>query len=170
MYNIKVVKTVVFPSHPAILLSHDINCINFVWWHHPTPQIPPSGLHLIWQHPTQSSHAHTRSLHLFFSTDKLSLATINIIIWQHISHCFLVTYIAVNRNAPIADQVFHSDCSTKEVYEEGVREVALSVVSGINCEHRPFNEHISICEMTKRFPWIRAFFSDSKYFCIWTNE
>ncbi|PAN07334.1 hypothetical protein PAHAL_1G327400 [Panicum hallii] len=30
------------------------------------------------------------------------------------------------------DRVFHSDCSTKEVYEEGVREVALSVVSGIN--------------------------------------
>ncbi|KAG2652692.1 hypothetical protein PVAP13_1NG372300 [Panicum virgatum] len=30
------------------------------------------------------------------------------------------------------DRVFHSDCSTKEVYEEGVREVVLSVVSGIN--------------------------------------
>uniref|UniRef100_A0A0E0CP33 Kinesin motor domain-containing protein n=1 Tax=Oryza meridionalis TaxID=40149 RepID=A0A0E0CP33_9ORYZ len=30
------------------------------------------------------------------------------------------------------DRVFHSDCSTKEVYEEGVKEVALSVVSGIN--------------------------------------
>ncbi|KAL6911716.1 hypothetical protein ACP4OV_000521 [Aristida adscensionis] len=30
------------------------------------------------------------------------------------------------------DRVFHSDSSTKEVYEEGVKEVALSVVSGIN--------------------------------------
>ncbi|XP_062222616.1 kinesin-like protein KIN-7C [Phragmites australis] len=30
------------------------------------------------------------------------------------------------------DRVFHSDCSTKEVYVEGVKEVALSVVSGIN--------------------------------------
>ncbi|KAK3154761.1 hypothetical protein QOZ80_2BG0194780 [Eleusine coracana subsp. coracana] len=30
------------------------------------------------------------------------------------------------------DRVFHSDCSTKEVYEQGVKEVALSVVSGIN--------------------------------------
>lgn len=50
------------------------------------------------------------------------------------------------------DRVFHSDCSTKEVYEEGVREVALSVVSGINCEHRPFNKQISISEMTKCFP------------------
>jgi len=40
--------------------------------------------------------------------------------------------MTVNRNALIADRVFHSDCSTKEVYEEGVREVVLSVVSGIN--------------------------------------
>ncbi|XP_062183991.1 kinesin-like protein KIN-7F [Phragmites australis] len=30
------------------------------------------------------------------------------------------------------DRVFHSDCNTKEVYEEGAKEVALSVVSGIN--------------------------------------
>lgn len=32
------------------------------------------------------------------------------------------------------DRVFGSECSTKQVYEEGAREVALSVVSGINCE------------------------------------
>ncbi|KAF8364837.1 hypothetical protein HHK36_033184 [Tetracentron sinense] len=30
------------------------------------------------------------------------------------------------------DRVFRCDCSTKQVYEEGAREVALSVVSGIN--------------------------------------
>ncbi|KAF0893734.1 hypothetical protein E2562_029409, partial [Oryza meyeriana var. granulata] len=30
------------------------------------------------------------------------------------------------------DRVFHSDCDTKEVYKEGAKEVALSVVSGIN--------------------------------------
>ncbi|XP_048535067.1 kinesin-like protein KIN-7C isoform X1 [Triticum urartu] len=30
------------------------------------------------------------------------------------------------------DRVFHSECSTKEVYQEGVKEVALSVVGGIN--------------------------------------
>lgn len=30
------------------------------------------------------------------------------------------------------DRVFSGDCSTKEVYEEGTKEVALSVVSGIN--------------------------------------
>ncbi|XP_028765660.1 kinesin-like protein KIN-7E [Neltuma alba] len=30
------------------------------------------------------------------------------------------------------DRVFQGDCSTKQVYEEGAREIALSVVSGIN--------------------------------------
>ncbi|XP_022726362.1 LOW QUALITY PROTEIN: kinesin-like protein KIN-7E [Durio zibethinus] len=30
------------------------------------------------------------------------------------------------------DRVFRGDCSTKQVYEEGAREIALSVVSGIN--------------------------------------
>uniref|UniRef100_A0ACD5V329 Uncharacterized protein n=2 Tax=Avena sativa TaxID=4498 RepID=A0ACD5V329_AVESA len=30
------------------------------------------------------------------------------------------------------DRVFHSDCDTKEVYKQGAKEVALSVVSGIN--------------------------------------
>ena len=33
-----------------------------------------------------------------------------------------------------ADRVFRSDCNTKEVYEEGAKAVALSVVSGINCK------------------------------------
>lgn len=32
------------------------------------------------------------------------------------------------------DRVFGSDSTTKQVYEEGAKEVALSVVSGINCE------------------------------------
>jgi len=36
-----------------------------------------------------------------------------------------------------ADRVFRSDCNTKEVYEEGAKGVALSVVSGINCESTP---------------------------------
>ena len=68
---------------------------------------------------------------------------------HHFTRCPLVTSITVNRNALIADRVFHSDCSTKEVYDEGVREVALSVVSGINCEYSAYNKHISISQMTK---------------------
>jgi hypothetical protein len=34
----------------------------------------------------------------------------------------------------VIDRVFRSDCGTREVYEEAAKEVALSVVSGINCE------------------------------------
>lgn len=34
------------------------------------------------------------------------------------------------------DRVFRGDCSTRQVYEEGAREIALSVVSGINCEYK----------------------------------
>ena len=33
------------------------------------------------------------------------------------------------------DRVYRSDCSTRQVYEEGAKEVALVVVSGINGEH-----------------------------------
>ncbi|XP_055809372.1 kinesin-like protein KIN-7H [Solanum dulcamara] len=32
------------------------------------------------------------------------------------------------------DRVFSSDCSTRQVYEEAAKEVALSVVKGFNCE------------------------------------
>ncbi|MBA0614242.1 hypothetical protein Godav_014563 [Gossypium davidsonii] len=33
------------------------------------------------------------------------------------------------------DRVFRGDCSTKQVYKEGAKEIALSVVNGINCEY-----------------------------------
>jgi centromeric protein E len=42
------------------------------------------------------------------------------------------------------DRVFGPSCSTRQVYEEGAKEVALSVVSGINCTHRR-NEAIMFC-------------------------
>lgn len=35
----------------------------------------------------------------------------------------------------IIDRVFGGECNTKQVYEEAAREVALSVVSGINCKY-----------------------------------
>lgn len=37
--------------------------------------------------------------------------------------------------------MYRGDCSTREVYEGGTKDIALSVVSGINCEcssHMPF--------------------------------
>ena len=33
----------------------------------------------------------------------------------------------------VVDRVFRGDCSTKQVYEEGAKDIALSVVGGINC-------------------------------------
>lgn len=36
----------------------------------------------------------------------------------------------------VADRVFRGDCETRQVYEEGAREIALSVVGGINCEYK----------------------------------
>jgi len=35
----------------------------------------------------------------------------------------------------VIDKVFRGDCATRQVYEEGAKEVALSVVGGINCEY-----------------------------------
>ncbi|CAL9766930.1 unnamed protein product [Musa acuminata subsp. burmannicoides] len=39
---------------------------------------------------------------------------------------------SINPTAYTFDKVFPSDCTTKQVYEEGAKEVALSVVTGIN--------------------------------------
>jgi centromeric protein E len=33
------------------------------------------------------------------------------------------------------DRVFSPECNTRQVYEEGAKEVALSVLAGINCTH-----------------------------------
>jgi hypothetical protein len=32
------------------------------------------------------------------------------------------------------DRVFHADSTTREVYEEAAKEVALKVLSGVNCK------------------------------------
>lgn len=34
-----------------------------------------------------------------------------------------------------SDRVFSAECSTRQVYEEGARQVALSVLNGINCTY-----------------------------------
>lgn len=57
--------------------------------------------------------------------------------WECINDTTIISRSAFpdRPTAPTAysfDKVFHSDCNTKEVYEEGAKEVALSVVSGIN--------------------------------------
>lgn len=45
---------------------------------------------------------------------------------------FLVKFIAFFSTA---DRVFSAECSTRKVYEEGAKGIALAVVSGINCKH-----------------------------------
>lgn len=45
---------------------------------------------------------------------------------------FIVSY-------SLPDRVFRFDCSTRQVYEEGAKEVALSVVGGINCKYTIYN-------------------------------
>lgn len=35
----------------------------------------------------------------------------------------------------VVDRVFRGDCTTREVYDEGTKDIALSVVGGINCEN-----------------------------------
>lgn len=38
------------------------------------------------------------------------------------------------------DRVFRGDCTTREVYDEGIKDIALSVVGGINCEYYYIHE------------------------------
>lgn len=35
----------------------------------------------------------------------------------------------------MVDRVFRGDCATREVYDESTKDIALSVVGGINCEY-----------------------------------
>ncbi|KAL0282581.1 UNVERIFIED_CONTAM: Kinesin-like protein KIN-7G [Sesamum angustifolium] len=47
--------------------------------------------------------------------------------------CLLASERSMDLTAYTFDRVFGSDCSTREVYERGARDVALSVVHGMNC-------------------------------------
>jgi len=76
-----------------------------------------------------------------------------------------------------ADRVFRSDCNTKEVYEEGAKAVALSVVSGINCKSTPasylspfFFESKYSMKSLKCVFFPPLFVCYSKCFCIWSNK
>jgi centromeric protein E len=42
------------------------------------------------------------------------------------------------------DRVFSPECSTAQVYEEGAKEVALSVLAGINCTHATFLNNLHV--------------------------
>jgi len=61
----------------------------------------------------------------------------------------------------VIDRVFRSDCSTRQVYEEAAKEVALSVVSGINCEFIFFDFLSSFIRISFHGTSMITFFFDS---------
>jgi len=69
----------------------------------------------------------------------------------------------------VVDRVFRGDCSTKQVYEEGVKAIALSVVGGINCKHITFSDD-SLLFRILTWTQIPIYNSFSKYFCVWANK
>ncbi|KAL2522862.1 Kinesin-like protein [Forsythia ovata] len=52
-----------------------------------------------------------------------------------------------------SDRVFSGDCSTREVYEEGTKEIAISVVGGINYDKLSVLTHIKISISTTIFAY-----------------
>jgi len=83
----------------------------------------------------------------FFGTKRRSWCSLDILLAVVCSHC--ACFLSPS------DRVFGPSCSTWQVYEEGAKEVALSVVSGINCMHKrnsyvlplPFSV-MNRCELT----------------------
>jgi hypothetical protein len=67
----------------------------------------------------------TKLLVFFSGTKKKELVFLGILPAVVCSHC--ACFLSPS------DKVFGPSCSTRKVYEEGAKEVALSVVSGINC-------------------------------------
>lgn len=57
----------------------------------------------------------------------------------------------------LVDRVFGCDSSTRQVYEEGAKEVALSVVSGINGEYDAHSLNLILVLMLVKQTWAEAF-------------
>ena len=66
------------------------------------------------------------------------------------------------------DRVFRGDNATREVYEEGAKEVALSVVSGINCKYDAHVLFVTLFLISEEISPTFAF--SSKYLCLWANK
>lgn len=52
----------------------------------------------------------------------------------------------IDRTSNLPDRVFSPECSTRQVYDEGAKEVALSVLSGINCTCQSIHPSIQCCK------------------------
>lgn len=68
----------------------------------------------------------------------------------------------------LVDKVFGFDSHTKQVYEDGAKEVALCVLDGINCKNN-INVSVMFCFCDNGFGFDTFGFC-SKHFCVWTNE
>lgn len=75
-------------------------------------------------------------LHWFLSTLFVKIASVSFLSLKNwCAHTLLIWFFWAICWFLVLDRVFSHDCTTRKVYEEGVKEVALSAVSGINCEH-----------------------------------
>lgn len=65
----------------------------------------------------------------------------------------------------VLDRVYRSDCSTRQVYEEAAKEVALVVVSGIN------GRYIQLFSFSLPSPCFLSFAlnSNNSYIIFWTT-
>jgi hypothetical protein len=75
-----------------------------------------------------------------------------------------------------SDRVFNPECSTRQVYEEGAKQVALSVLTGINCMHArilPAVYSIVIHSSSKECKFYACCsvpMCCSKHICVWSDE
>ncbi|KAI3498436.1 hypothetical protein L1887_34211 [Cichorium endivia] len=78
---------------------------------------------------------------ILFIELSISVSTFSVPAWENESFdcfvtsswCFYGSAITVNP-AIQSDKVFNGDATTRQVYDEGAKRNALSVVSGINCD------------------------------------
>lgn len=76
-----------------------------------------------------------RPMHIYLVT-KMLIESVNVILidFQVLSISFSESLILFIDDLLEADRVFGEKCPTKQVYEQGIKDVSLSVVRGINCE------------------------------------
>lgn len=75
----------------------------------------------------------------------------------------------------LIDRIFSPECSTKQVYDEGPKKVALSVVNGINskyysCSPITASTYLLEYQSTNLSHFHHHNVFSSKYFCIWADK
>jgi hypothetical protein len=78
---------------------------------------------------------------------------------SHIQRVDAQSQLTFLSSSSASDRVFNPECSTRQVYEEGAKQVALSVLSGINCTYICFAEATPVI----------YYFTTLKCKCSYTN-